>query len=440
MQRVSTYTLGCKLNYTETSTIESHFERQDFEVVPFGEPADVTVINTCTVTNTAESKCRKIIRRARRANPDAFIAVTGCYAQLRPEDIAAIDGVDIVLGAQEKFQLLEIVDSTFQKNDRTQVEVSCIDDFNSFGPAYSSGERTRSFLKVQDGCDYGCTFCTIPAARGDSRSQSIEDTVTQAREIAQKGYHEIVLTGVNIGLYGQKFGSSLLELIRRLDRVKGIERYRISSIEPNLLTPAIVDFVAESRAFLPHFHMPLQSGDNEVLRKMARRYDRELYASRVDYIRSVMPDACIGVDAIVGFPAETEERFENSYEFISELPVSYIHAFTYSERPDTPAVEHLEKMGERIPKPERKRRNKMLRILSRKKEHAHYETHLATRRPVLWEDTNNDGTMYGYTDNYIRMETDYDERKTNSIEHVYLDQLTDNGTVAAGDGEYIPIA
>lgn len=440
MRRVSTYTLGCKLNYTETSTIESAFEQYNFEVVPFGEPADVTVINTCTVTNTAESKCRKIIRRARRANPDAFIAVTGCYAQLRPEDIAAIDGVDIVLGAQEKFQLLEIVDTTFQKREQTQVEVSCIDDFQSFGPAYSSGERTRSFLKVQDGCDYGCTFCTIPKARGDSRSQSIEETVAQAREIARKGYHEIVLTGVNIGLYGQKFGSSFLELIEQLDAVEGIGRYRISSIEPNLLTHEIVDFVAASDSFLPHFHMPLQSGDNEVLRKMARRYDRELYASRVEYIRSVLPDASIGVDAIVGFPAETEERFENSYEFITKLPISYVHAFTYSERPDTPAVEHLEKMGERIPKPERKRRNKMLRILSKKKELAHYEDHLGTRRTVLWEDTDNDGTMYGYTDNYIRMETDYDEQKTNTIEEVYLDQITDNGTVAAGTAEYIPVA
>ncbi len=440
MRRVSTYTLGCKLNYTETSTIESTFKEKDFQVVPFGEPADVTVINTCTVTNTAESKCRKIIRRARRANPDAFIAVTGCYAQLRPEDIAAIDGVDIVLGAQEKFQLLDIVDASFQKNEQTQVEVSCIDDFDSFGPAFSSGERTRSFLKVQDGCDYGCTFCTIPKARGDSRSQSIDETVAQAREIARTGYHEIVLTGVNIGLYGQNFGSSLLELIRRLDEVQGIERYRISSIEPNLLTEEIVDFVANSRAFLPHFHMPLQSGDNEVLRKMARRYDRELYASRVEYIRSAMPDACIGVDAIVGFPAETEERFENSYAFINGLPVSYVHAFTYSERPGTPAVDHLEKMGQRIDKPERKRRNKMLRILSKKKEHAHYENHLGERRTVLWEDTNNEGTMYGYTDNYIRMETAYDPQKTNSIEDVYLDHITDNGTVAAGNPEYIPVA
>lgn len=439
MPRVSTYTLGCKLNYTETSTLERDFEQHDFKVVPFGEPADVTVINTCTVTRSAESKCRNIIRRARRANPDAFIAVTGCYAQLRPEQIAAIDGVDIVLGAQEKFQLFDVVGTAFEKRERTQVEVSCIDEAGSFGPAYSSGERTRAFLKVQDGCDYGCTFCTIPMARGKSHSQSIDATVAQAHEIAERGYQEIVLTGVNIGLYGQEFGSSFLELIQTLDKVKAIKRYRISSIEPNLLTEEIIDFVANSRAFLPHFHMPLQSGDNEVLSKMARRYKRELYAQRVKHIRSVLPEACIGVDVIVGFPAETEERFENSYRFINDLPVSYLHAFTYSERPDTPAVKHLEKMGDRIPKPERKRRNKMLRILSKKKQRAHYEKYLGSRRSALWEDTNNDGTMYGYTDNYIRVQTSYDEDRVNKIEDVYLDKIADNGNVAVGNPEYIPL-
>lgn len=432
MPRVSTYTLGCKLNYTETSTLEDRFREHDFELVPFGEPADVTVINTCSVTHSANRKCRKMIRRARRASPEAFIAVTGCYAQLQPETIAGIDGVDLVLGSREKLELFDWVDGAFDRPDRTQVEVSCIDEVESFGPAYSSGERTRAFLKIQDGCDYGCTFCTIPKARGQSRSQPLEDVVDQAREIASEGYREIVLTGVNIGLYGRDRGETLLDLLKALDEIRPIERYRISSIEPNLLTDEIIEFVARSRAFLSHFHMPLQSGDDEVLKKMARRYRRERYLDRVETIRTLMPEASIGVDVIVGFPAETEARFENSYRFIHGLPVSYLHAFTYSERPDTPAAEHADELGGPVPRSERKRRNRMLRILSQKKERAHARSHLDSRRRVLWEDDDHDGAMYGYTDNYIRVQAPFDPERTGTIEEVRLDEIGPDGRATVG--------
>lgn len=432
MPRVSTYTLGCKLNYTETSTLEDQFIERDFELVPFGEPADVTVINTCSVTRSADRKCRKMIRRARRASPDAFIAVTGCYAQLQPETIAEIDGVDLVLGAREKLDLFDWVNGAFDRPDRTQVEVSCIDEVESFGPAYSSGERTRAFLKIQDGCDYGCTFCTIPKARGKSRSQPLEDVADQAREIASRGYREIVLTGVNIGLYGRDRGESLLDLLEVLDEIGPIERYRISSIEPNLLTDEIIKFVARSRSFLSHFHMPLQSGDDEVLKKMARRYRRERYRDRVETIRARMPEASIGADVIVGFPAETETRFENSYRFVHGLPVSYLHAFTYSERPDTPAAEHANELGGPVPKNERKRRNRMLRILSEKKERAHARSHLDSRRTVLWEDDDHDGAMYGYTDNYIRVQAPFDPERTGTIEEVRLDEIGPDGHVRVG--------
>ena len=430
MPRVSLYTLGCKLNYAETSTIGRAFQAKGYEIVPFGETADVTIINTCTVTEQAEQKCRNIIRRALRANPDAFIIVTGCYAQLRPETIAAIPGVDVVLGAAEKFHLFDYV-QTFTKQPQTQIHVSCIDTLTDFGPAYSTGERTRAFLKIQDGCDYGCTFCTIPLARGRSRSQPLEEAVANAQAIAQAGYKEIVLSGVNIGLYGQEFEYSLLDLLQALDNVTGIERYRISSIEPNLLTQEIIDFVATSRKFQPHFHVPLQSGDNFVLKKMARRYRRELYAERVEQILKAMPHACIGVDVIVGFPAETEERFENTYRFLQELPIAYLHVFTYSERPHTPAVERQEAFGTPIPMSERTRRSKMLRILSQKKKYAFYQQHLHTRRPVLWEATPQTDTMRGFTDNYIRVEAPFDAQKVNTIEPVLLARIKESGVVEA---------
>ena len=439
MSRVSFYTLGCKLNFAETNTLERQFTDRAFTVVPFGDAADVTVVNTCSVTNEADRKCRNIIRRALRANPDSFVVVTGCYAQLQPAEIAQIEGVDVVLGSSEKFRLFQMVDE-FSKRERTQVSVSCIDDVVEYGAAYSATDRTRAFLKVQDGCDYSCAFCTIPLARGGSRSQSIDATVAQAREIAAAGFKEIVLTGVNIGLFGQERGTSLRDLIRRLDEVEGIERFRISSIEPNLLSNEIIEFVAESRAFQPHFHIPLQSGDDYVLGKMRRRYKRDVYAGRVEHIKELMPEACIGVDVIVGFPAEDEARFENSYSFINELPVSYLHVFTYSERPDTTAVERPEGMGgERVPKPERSRRSKMLRILSKKKEEAFYRSQLGTTRDVLWEGSNRDGLMLGYTENYVRVEAPFDAAKDGMIERLRLDQLTDHGTVLASDAAFVPL-
>lgn len=439
MPRVSFYTLGCKLNFAETSTIERDFQDRQFEVVPFGAPADVTVVNTCSVTAEADRQCRQVIRRALRANPDAFVVVTGCYAQLRPEEIAAIEGVDVVLGANEKLRLFDHI-ASFTKREATQVSVSCIDDVNGFGPAFSTGERTRAFLKVQDGCDYSCSFCTIPLARGRSRSQSLEATVEQARQIAAQGYREVVLSGVNIGLYGQEHGTSLLTLLRALDEVEGIERYRISSIEPNLLTDEIIRFVAESRRFMPHFHIPLQSGDDEVLGKMRRRYRRSLYADRVALIRELLPDASIGVDVIVGFPAETAAHFENTYRFLSDLPVSYLHVFTYSERPDTVAVDRIERMGGApVPKEERSRRNRMLRTLSKKKEQAFYRAHLGSVRPVLWEAAERDGVMYGYTDNYIRVERPYEAALEGVLEEARLVAFSEHGTVRVEDPRFVSL-
>lgn len=440
MPRVSFCTLGCKLNFAETSTLERDFLAHHYEVVPFGEPSDVTVINTCTVTAEAERQCRQIIRRAIRQNPKAFIIVTGCYAQLRPEAIARIEGVDVVLGAREKFHLFELIES-FQKKEQTQVAVSCIDELQEFGPAFSSTERTRAFLKIQDGCDYVCSFCTIPQARGRSRSQPIEATVAQAHQLAELGFKEIVLTGVNIGLYGQEFGKTLLDLLRALDRVDGIERYRISSIEPNLLTDELIAFVAESRAFMPHFHLPLQSGDNFVLGKMRRRYRRELYAERVARIQELLPEAAIGVDVIVGFPAETPERFENTYRFLNELACAYLHVFTYSERPGTAAVEQLDRVGgQPIPKPERSRRNRMLQALSHKKRHAFYQAHQGQVRPVLWESAEKHGLMYGYTDNYIRVHRRFDPEHVGQIEPVRLGNFAPDGTLIAEEVIFRPLS
>jgi threonylcarbamoyladenosine tRNA methylthiotransferase MtaB len=433
MPRVSFYTLGCKLNFAETSTLGRDFQARGFDIVPFGESADVTVVNTCTVTDEADRKCRNVIRRAIRANPEGFVAVTGCYAQLRPTEIAAIDGVDVVLGAQEKFSLFDLV-ADFDKRERTQVEVSCIDEVVAFGPSYATGERMRAFLKVQDGCDYTCSFCTIPMARGRSRSQSIEAAVAQAEEIAGRGVREIVLSGVNIGLFGQDTGTSLLPLLRALDRVDAIARYRISSIEPNLLTDEIIDFVGNSQRFMPHFHLPLQSGDDLVLGKMRRRYRRNLYARRVKRIREVMPDACIGVDVIVGFPAETEDAFQNTYDFIEDLPVGYLHVFTYSERAGTAAVDDLERMGGTpVPKPERSRRNRRLRLLSAKKQHAFYREHAGSTRPVLWEYAGDTDIMHGFTDNYVKVARPADTAFEGRIEPVRLGAFAQGGVLLAED-------
>nr|BCX00945.1 MAG: tRNA (N(6)-L-threonylcarbamoyladenosine(37)-C(2))-methylthiotransferase MtaB [Bacteroidota bacterium] len=391
-------TLGCKLNFAETSTLRRQFAAHGFELVEADEPADVYVINTCAVTEAAERDCRKIIRRLLRQNPAAFVIVTGCYAQLRPEEIARIPGVDLVLGAAEKFRLFEYV-RAFRKKAEPEIRVSCIDGLEEIDPAYSFGERTRAFLKIQDGCDYRCSFCTIPRARGPSRSVPLQTVLEQVRALAEEGVQEIVLSGVNVGDYGRKMGTSLLELLQALDEIGSIARYRISSIEPNLLSPEIIDFVASSERFMPHFHIPLQSGSDAILARMRRRYRRALYAERVYYIKERIPDACIGVDVIVGFPGETEERFQETYTFLEELPVSYLHVFTYSERPGTPAAS----MEGVVPIPVRAERNRMLRLLSQAKREAFYAEHAGTIRPVLVEAAEQDGRLSGFTDNYIRV-------------------------------------
>ncbi len=437
MARVSFYTLGCKLNYAETGALQDAFATRSFKAVAFGEPADVTVINTCTVTEEADRKCRQVIRRALRANPETFVIVTGCYAQLQPAEIAAIPGVDVVLGTREKFNLFGLVQS-FQKGERSQIHVSCIDEADTFGPAYHAGERARAFLKVQDGCDYSCAFCTIPLARGRSRSQSIQETVRQAHDLAGRGFREIVLSGVNIGLFGVDTGESLLDLLAALDAVEGIERYRISSIEPNLLTDALIDFVAGSRAFQPHFHLPLQSGDDTVLGAMRRRYRRAVYTARVEHILSVLPHAAIGADVIVGFPGEDDRSFDTTLAYLADLPVAYLHAFTYSERPNTAAVDAP---AGRTPVPPevRSRRNRRLRVLSEQKRLAFYNRHLGQTRLVHWEHAHNSGLMHGYTDNYIRVEAPYEASKGGRTEPVFLAEISAAGDVVAGEAGFIGI-
>lgn len=433
MPRVSFHTLGCKLNFAETGTLARDFEGHGFDVVPFGNQADVTVINTCTVTELAESKCRNAVRRALRASPQAFVIVTGCYAQLRPEELGAIPGVDLILGSGEKWRLFDFA-RDFRKRERTQVEVSCIDAATAFGPAYAAGERTRAFLKIQDGCDYTCAFCTIPMARGRSRSQDLDRTIAQALDAAALGVHEIVLTGVNIGLYGEEHGVSFLDLIRRLDAEVPVERFRISSIEPNLLTDDIIAFVASSRRFQPHFHIPLQSGDDDVLGKMRRRYRSELYAGRVSRIRALMPHAAIGADVIVGFPAETSTHFDNTAAFLADLDVSYLHIFTYSERPGTAAVEQPDRFGPTsVPPDERARRSRVLRLLSDRKRRAFDSRFIHQTRPVLWEAEEKHGRMFGWTDNYVRVSRPFDAERINTIEYVELGSLEADGSLATVD-------
>ena len=439
MATVSFHTLGCKLNFAETGAISKQFQEHAYDVVPFGSPADVVVLNTCTVTEEADRKCRQAIRKSLRANSETFVIVTGCFAQLRPEQIAAINGVDLVLGANEKFSVMNYIDA-LTKKEETQISVSCIDDVSVYGAAYSASERTRAFLKVQDGCDYICSFCTIPRARGKSRSDTIQNVIRQAKSIAEAGYREIVLSGVNIGLFGQERGESLLDLVKALDQISGIDRFRISSCEPNLLTDEIIDFVAGSRAFMPHFHLPLQSGDDEVLGKMRRRYRSDLYVNRVRRIKEVMPEAAIGVDVIVGFPTETDERFENTVSFLTDLPVSYLHVFTYSERPETTAVDQLDKMGGGVvPKQVRSTRNRRLRILSEKKRAAFYRAYLGSERPVLWEDVNRDGMMSGFTDNHVRVEAPYDADRVGQIDSVSLDVLSGTGNVQSAEMNLLPV-
>ena len=413
-KRVAFHTLGCKLNFSETATISRDFICHGFEKVDYRDKADIYVLNTCSVTENADKEARKLIRQAKRRNPESTVAVIGCYAQLKPNDIAAITGVDMVLGAQEKFNLLNHLD-TIDLNGGTKVIQSEIDHVHKFTPSYSSGERTRAFLKVQDGCDYTCSFCTIPLARGKSRSDSIENTMKVAKEVAQTDTRELVLTGVNIGDFGKGTSETFFDLIQQLDTLDGIDRIRISSIEPNLFTDEIIEFCATSQKFMPHFHVPLQSGSDKILGDMRRRYKRDLYKIRVEKIKSVLPDACIGDDVIVGFPGETNNDFLNTYNFLNELEISYLHVFTYSERPDTDAVE----MGEVVSKEKRAERSRMLHILSDKKRRLFHDQFVNQRRPVLFENMKN-GKLLGHTDNYIQIQTDGTPDLINTIHPVKL--------------------
>ncbi|MEJ7647330.1 MAG: tRNA (N(6)-L-threonylcarbamoyladenosine(37)-C(2))-methylthiotransferase MtaB [Chryseolinea sp.] len=427
MKRVAFYTLGCKLNYSETSTISRIFEAKGYAKVDFSDAPDIFIINTCSVTENADKKCRKVVRAARAISPDAYVAIIGCYAQLKPKEIADIPGVDAVLGAAEKFMLVDLLDGFVRKPD-TQVFASDVDQATGYNTAYSLHDRTRTFLKIQDGCDYSCTFCTIPMARGNSRSDTISNIVSAAREIANTGVREIVLTGVNTGDFGVRDGvrrEKFIDLIRSLDEVDGIDRFRISSIEPNLLTDEILSFVSQSNRFVPHFHVPLQSGSNNVLKLMKRRYMRELYAGRVETIKSLMPNACIGVDVIVGFPGETDIDFLETYQFLNELEISYLHVFTYSERENTPAAI----MEEKVPIATRAERSRMLHILSEKKRRKFYDDNLGTTFKVLFENDIEEGMMHGFTDNYIRVAAKYDPILINEICPVTLTFVNARGFV-----------
>ena len=434
-QTVAFHTLGCKLNFSETSSIRRKFEGHGFSTVGFQEVADIYVLNTCSVTDFADRKCRSAVRKVLRQSPDAKVVVIGCYAQLKPKEIAAIPGVDLVLGAAEKFNILNYIDTLSQHTDKGMVQSGNVEQANTFEEAFSYGDRTRSFLKVQDGCNYKCSFCTIPQARGKSRSDTVDNVLKNARKIADLGVKEIVLTGVNLGDFGNgteviegmkpKKEALFVDLIQELDEIEGIERFRISSIEPNLLTEEIIQFVAQSERFMPHFHVPLQSGSDKILKLMRRRYKRDLYADRVAMIKSVMPYACIGVDVIVGFPGETDEDFKESFDFISGLAVSYLHVFTYSERTNTLAAE----MGDVVPVNIRRQRNEALRNLSLKKKQAFYQSHLGTSRPVLFEKSKKEGMMTGFTDNYIKVELPYDSGLVNQIEDFSLGQLTPELTI-----------
>ena len=430
MKKVAFYTLGCKLNFSETSSISRLFQDRGYEKVSFEEKADIYVINTCSVTDNADKKCRKIVKEALKHSPDAFITIVGCYAQLKPKEISEIPGVHAVLGAAEKFQLVDILDG-FEKPAKARVHASPISAANTFHTAYSFGDRTRTFLKVQDGCDYSCTFCTIPLARGKSRSNSIREVVKAAREIAQTEVKEVVLTGVNLGDFGIQPGLGRQEnfygLVQELDKIEGINRYRISSIEPNLLTDDIISFVAQSGKFMPHFHIPLQSGSNKILKLMRRRYLREVYASRVQKIKSLMPHAGIGVDVIVGFPGETEADFLETYNFLNELDISYLHVFPYSERPNTLAIE----MAGIVPPKERNRRADMLRILSEKKKRLFYEKHIGHETNVLFEADIQHGLMEGFTENYIRVVAKYDPLLVNETKFLRLTEINEQGLMEA---------
>jgi threonylcarbamoyladenosine tRNA methylthiotransferase MtaB len=427
MKKVAFYTLGCKLNYSETSTISRSFEEKGYKKVGFTEDPDIFIINTCSVTENADKKCAKIVREARSISPDAYIAIIGCYAQLKPREIATIPGVDAVLGAAEKFRLVELLDG-FVRQPSALVFASEIENANRFHTSYSLRDRTRTFLKVQDGCDYSCSFCTIPLARGISRSDSIANIVKTATEIGKTDVKEIVLTGVNTGDFGIRDGKReerFITLIEALDNVEGIGRFRISSIEPNLLTNEIIQFVSQSKKFAPHFHVPLQSGSNKILKLMKRRYLRELYADRVSEIKAAMPDACIGADVIVGFPGETNSDFLETYEFINQLDVSYLHVFTYSERENTLAAA----LSGSVPKNIRAERSRMLHILSEKKRRKFYEQNLSNEAEVLFENDIEDGMMHGFTGNYIRVTARYDPLVVNEFKKIILKNISEGGLV-----------
>ena len=429
-KKVAFHTLGCKLNFSETSTIARQVQGEGFERVDFDQKADLYVINTCSVTENADKRFKTIVRQAQKNNPQAFIAAIGCYAQLKPEELAAVDGVDLVLGATEKFKLTDYI-SDLSKNDFGEVHSCEITEADFYVGSYAIGDRTRAFLKVQDGCDYKCTYCTIPLARGISRSDTLENVLNNAREISEKGIREIVLTGVNIGDYGKgEFGNkrhehTFLDLVQALDKVEGVERLRISSIEPNLLRDETISFVARSKSFVPHFHIPLQSGSNKILKAMRRRYQRELYTDRVAHIKSLMPHACIGVDVIVGFPGETDEDFLETYHYLNELEISYLHVFTYSERDNTPAAE----MKDPVPKKVRQKRSKMLRALSVKKRRAFYETQLGSVRTVLFEGENKAGYIHGFTENYIKVRAPWNPELVNTLHTVRLQEIDEEGMV-----------
>jgi len=429
-KKVAFYTLGCKLNFSETSTIARNFQEEGFERVDFEEVADMYVINTCSVTENADKQFKQIVKKALKANDKAFIAAVGCYAQLKPEELADIDGVDLVLGATEKFKITDYIND-LSKNDMGEVHSCEIEEADFYVGSYSFGDRTRAFLKVQDGCDYKCTYCTIPLARGISRSDTMEGVLKNAAEISAKGIKEIVLTGVNIGDYGKgEFGNkkhehTFLDLVTELDKVEGIERLRISSIEPNLLKNETIELVSKSRAFVPHFHIPLQSGSNDIMKKMKRRYMKELYVDRVNKIREVMPHACIGVDVIVGFPGETDEHFLETYHFLNDLDISYLHVFTYSERDNTEAAE----MDGVVAKNVRAKRSKMLRGLSVKKRRAFYESQIGTNRTVLFESENKEGYIQGFTENYVKVKTPWNPELANTLHEIKLSKIDDDGSV-----------
>lgn len=429
-KKVAFYTLGCKLNFSETSTIARNFKDEGFDRVDFEEVADIYVINTCSVTENADKQFKQIVKKAMKLNDKAFVAAVGCYAQLKPEELAAVDGVDLVLGATEKFKITDYIND-LSKNDMGEVHSCEIEEADFYVGSYSIGDRTRAFLKVQDGCDYKCTYCTIPLARGISRSDTMENVMKNAKEISERGIKEIVLTGVNIGDYGKgEFGNkkhehTFYQLVQALDNVEGIERLRISSIEPNLLKNETIDFVSQSRTFVPHFHIPLQSGSNTILKKMKRRYLRELYSDRVAKIREVMPHACIGVDVIVGFPGETDELFLETYNFLNELEISYLHVFTYSERDNTEAAT----MDGVVPANVRAKRSKMLRGLSVKKRRAFYESQIGSDRTVLFESENKEGYIHGFTENYVKVKTPWNPELVNTLHHVNLTKIDEDGSV-----------